>query len=72
MATTLKLSDLMSRRRSSSRLMNVKIPAEINDAIERVARDMGASKTEVVVALLNEGLSVSAVRLGGAGRGKAD
>jgi hypothetical protein len=36
--------------------MNVKIPTDVSDAIQRVARDLGASKTEVVIALLNEGL----------------
>lgn len=39
--------------------MNVKIPAYVNNAIQRVADDLGASKTEVVVALLNEGLDAA-------------
>lgn len=55
----LRLQDLMKRERSSSRLMNVKIPAYVSDAIEKLANEVGASKTEVVVALLNEGLAVS-------------
>jgi hypothetical protein len=39
--------------------MNVKIPADVSDAIQVVASSLGASKTEVVIALLNEGLRVS-------------
>jgi len=49
----------MKRERSASRLMNVKIPAYVGDAIEQLANEVGASKTEVVIALLNEGLAVS-------------
>lgn len=55
----LRLQDLMHRERSTSRLMNVKIPAYVSDAIEKLATEVGASKTEVVIALLNEGLAVS-------------
>lgn len=55
----LRLTDLWRRDKSISKLMNVKIPADVSDAIQRVARDLGASKTEVVVALLNEGLDQS-------------
>ncbi len=56
----LRLADLKARKYTTSRLMNVKIPADVNDAIQRVARDLGASKTEVVIALLNEGLELAA------------
>ena len=55
----LKLSDLRGRTRGGSRMMNVKVPVYVSDAITKVARDLKASKTEVVVALLNEGLAVS-------------
>jgi len=55
----LRLQDLMHRERSTSRLMNVKIPAYVSEAIEQLASEVGASKTEVVIALLNEGLAVS-------------
>jgi hypothetical protein len=37
----------------------VKIPAEVNQKIQKVAEALKASKTEVVIALLNEGLDVS-------------
>jgi hypothetical protein len=59
MRADLRLQDLKRRERTSSRLMNVKIPADVSEAIQRVARDLRASKTEVVVALLNEGLAAS-------------
>jgi hypothetical protein len=65
MRSELRLSDLKKRERSSSRLMNVKIPAYVSDAIQKVATDLGASKTEVVIALLNEGLEVASTALKG-------
>jgi hypothetical protein len=51
--------------------MNVKIPAEVNQKIQRVAEALKASKTEVVIALLNEGLDVSEalIKRGAARRG---
>lgn len=65
MRSELRLSDLKKREYSSSRLMNVKIPAYVSDAIQKVATDLGASKTEVVIALLNEGLEVAVNSLKG-------
>ena len=61
----LRLTDLRRRDKSISKLMNVKIPTDVSDAIHRVARNLGASKTEVVIALLNEGLDESAETLKG-------
>lgn len=43
----------------TARLMNVKIPAGVLAAI---AAHIRASKTEVVIALLNEGLPAPAIR----------
>ena len=57
--SNLRLRDLKDRKPTASRLMNVKIPAYLSDAIQKVAEDLGASKTEVVIALLNEGLEVA-------------
>jgi hypothetical protein len=65
MRADIRLEDLKHRQPSMSKLMNVKIPAHVSEAIQRVARDLGASKTEVVIALLNEGLEVSAQALKG-------
>lgn len=59
----LRLSDLKNRERTTSRLMNVKIPAYVSDAIQKVAGDLGVSKTEVVIALLNEGLDAASSAL---------
>jgi len=60
MRADLRLQDLKRRERGTARLMNVKIPVDVSEAIQRVARALNASKTDVVVALLNEGLAVSA------------
>jgi len=65
MRSDLRLTDLKRRERSVSKLMNVKIPARLSQAIHRVARALGASKTDVVIALLNEGLDRSTVSLKG-------
>lgn len=59
MRVDLRLGDLRSRGRVTSKLMNVKIPTEVNRKIQKVAEALRASKTEVVIALLNEGLDVS-------------
>ncbi|MDX2167647.1 MAG: hypothetical protein SF182_11310 [Deltaproteobacteria bacterium] len=72
MRSDLRLTDLKRRERSVSKLMNVKIPAHVSDAIHRVARALGASKTDVVIALLNEGLDRSTVSLKGWRRPKID
>jgi hypothetical protein len=60
MRAGLRIRDLKNRQFSRSRLMNVKVPMHVSDAIERVADGFGASKTEVVIALLNEGLVAAA------------
>ena len=39
--------------------MNVKIPGEIATAIDQLAKQLKATKTSVVVALLNEGLAIA-------------
>jgi hypothetical protein len=59
MRADLRLGDLKNRERSVSRLMNVKVPIDVSEAIRKVALDLGVSKTDAVVALLNEGLAAS-------------
>ncbi len=71
MRSDLRLMDLRRRDKGLSRLMNVKIPTDLSDAIQRVAKDLGASKTEVVIALLNEGLDASTLSLKGWKRPKS-
>ena len=56
MRSELRLSDLKSREPVSTRLLNVKIPSAVDEQIAALAEQLGASKTEVVVVLLNEGL----------------
>jgi hypothetical protein len=55
----LRIADLKQRQPGNSHLMNVKIPVQLWDAIERLARKLGANKTETVVALLNAGLEAA-------------
>lgn len=68
MRVDLRLGDLRGRPTVTSKLMNVKIPAEVNQRIQRVAEALKASKTEVVIALLNEGLDASQHLIRGARR----
>jgi len=44
------------RPRATARMMNVRLPVSILDAVDRLARELGASKTETVAALLNSAL----------------
>lgn len=55
----LRVADLKSRQHSAARLMNVKIPAHVHEAIELLSKKLDASKTDVVLALLNEGLETA-------------
>jgi hypothetical protein len=48
--------------------MNVKIPMHEHDAIARLAKQLGTSKTEVIVALLNAGLEQATKLHPGKGR----
>jgi hypothetical protein len=55
----LRLDDLVSRgdvKRETTKLMNVKVPSAILDRIASVASKLRTSKTQVVIAILNEGL----------------
>jgi GH24 family phage-related lysozyme (muramidase) len=52
----LRIADLKERQSRNTRLMNVKIPAHVHDTITPLARQLGTSKTEIIIALLNAGL----------------
>ncbi|HXQ22297.1 MAG TPA: hypothetical protein VN812_11535 [Candidatus Acidoferrales bacterium] len=54
--STLRIADLKRRPRATARLINVRVPVSILDAVERLARELGASKTETVAALLNSAM----------------
>ncbi len=55
----LRLKDLKAKAPAASKLMNVKLPIETLAGIERLAKTLKATKTSVVVALLNEALAVA-------------
>ena len=55
----IRLADLKERRPHASKMMNVKLPADLVDSIDRLADQLGANKTETVLMLLNEGLARS-------------
>jgi len=50
--SNLRLSDLKARMPEGSCLMNVKVPVDTLAAIDRLANELNATKTSVVVALL--------------------
>jgi predicted XRE-type DNA-binding protein len=64
----LRIADLKQRQPRNNRLMNVKIPMHEHDAIARLAKQLGTSKTEVIVALLNAGLEQATKLHPGKGR----
>ena len=66
--TKLRLDDLVTRgRRGSevSKLMNVKVPAALLGRLDHAAQRLQTSKTEVVIAILNEGLDKAEQELRG-------
>jgi hypothetical protein len=64
----IRLNDLVTRGkkgREESKLMNVKVPNDVLARIDRVAKHLRTTKTEVVVAILNEGLDKAESELQG-------
>jgi hypothetical protein len=59
MRSDLRLDDLRRHARGTNKLMNVKIPVAVSDAIDGLAAALRVAKTDVVIALLNEGLDRS-------------
>ncbi len=55
--SNLRLSDLKTRTHTATRLMNVKLPIDVAAAVDRLSKQLNASKTQVVIALLNEALA---------------
>lgn len=65
MRADLRLSDLQQAADTApSKLMNVKVPANVIHAIDRMADGLGCTKTDAVIALLNEGLEAFAQKRG--------
>ena len=54
--SNLRITDLKARKPTTTRLINVKIPGHIVEAINRLAEELGTTKTEVIIALLEAGL----------------
>ena len=54
--SNLRLSDLTTQKKGRSKLMNVKVPVDVIARIDRIHKELGATKTDIVIALLNEGL----------------
>jgi hypothetical protein len=65
MRSELRITDLKRRVPTTTRLINMRIPARIGAEIDRLADKLGASKTEVVIALLNAGLDKAATKVSG-------
>jgi hypothetical protein len=66
--TKLGLDDLVSRGKKgpeATKLMNVKVPTALLARIGALAATLRAKKTDVVVAILNEGLDAADVELKG-------
>ncbi len=64
----LRIADLKQRQPGNTRLMNVKVPTPMSDAITALAKNLGTSKTEIVLALLNAGLERAGKLRGKSGR----
>ncbi len=64
----LRIADLKQRQPRNTRLMNVKTPEHVHDAITALAKKLGTSKTEIVLALLNTGLEQAGKLRGKSGR----
>ena len=66
--SNLRLDDLVTRGkrgREETKLMNVKVPSNVLSRIDRAAANLGATKTDVVIAILNEGLEAAETELKG-------
>ena len=59
--TQLRLSDLLRppTNVADRRLVNLKVPADTLRRVHQLARQLGATKTAAVIAVLNEGLQVA-------------
>ena len=57
------LTELTRRQPVPTRLLNAKVPASLITRLTTLAHKLRATRTEVVVALLNEGLDTLEARL---------
>jgi hypothetical protein len=66
--TDIRFDDLLQRGRqgrAASRLMNVKVPLSLLQRIGEITRKLDVTKTELVMAVLNEGLDKAEENLKG-------
>lgn len=57
--STLRIADLKRHGSTDARFISARIPSHAHDAIGELAAKFGATRTEVLVALLNAGLEVA-------------
>jgi len=55
MRPDLRLADL-TQTRTPSKLLNLKVPEDVLHGIHAIAADLGCSKADATIALLNEGI----------------
>jgi hypothetical protein len=60
-----RVAGLMQRASHIPRVMNIRIPAAVANAVEQLASDLNATKTDVIVALLKAGLRITETKLRG-------
>jgi hypothetical protein len=65
MRSQLRIADLKGRTKSTIKMMNVRVPGRVFEAIEALTKKLRATKTDVIAALLNEGLDVAGKKRGG-------
>jgi hypothetical protein len=65
MRSQLRIADLKRDHNSASRALTFNVPSRVAEAIDQLAKKLGASKAAVVLALLNEGLDVAGKKRGG-------
>jgi hypothetical protein len=56
MVANLRIADLKARKPRATRMMTIKLPGHIAEAISRLAEELGTTKIEIAIALLNAGL----------------
>jgi hypothetical protein len=61
----LRVADLKQRIPTASRAMNFRVPETVADAIDQLVDELDATKTNVIIALLNAGLDITAKRVPG-------
>jgi hypothetical protein len=64
MQSQLRVANLKRVTKSTSKVINIRVPGRIFEAIDALTKRLGATKTDVIAALLNEGLDVAGKKRG--------